>query len=428
MLKLNVRKRTYASGKYTYYYYFEGPKINNKRQRISKAGFKTKKEAEKAGKEALALFENAGKFINANISFADFVNKWINIELKITVSIGTQESYEKKIKNHIMPELGKYKLTSIRTATLQDLIMKLFQAGYSRNTISCIKGILSRIFDYAVSEQYIIGAQNPMIGVKMPGKGVTPDNPTRIHNNVFLNNEDINKIFARFPEGSSGFLPLLLCYRLGLRKGEAFGLAWEDIDFENKMVYIVRQVQFDKQKNCWCCRPVKYRHPRRISIDDELLEILKRSRQKQIEQDNKHNHYYKIYVSNYPSDYPENINRVFNSPIELSGIKGEGMREIEFVCIRDDGSYIVPDTTMHISRIIHDKLNIPDFTFHSLRHTHGSIMYNNCKDLTLVAKRLGHKNINVTAKYYIHSTDNDNTEEHKVINNMNMYKKEAIPK
>ena len=40
MRKINVRKR----GK-VYEYFFEGAKINNKRTRISKSGFRTKNEA-----------------------------------------------------------------------------------------------------------------------------------------------------------------------------------------------------------------------------------------------------------------------------------------------------------------------------------------------------------------------------------------------
>ena len=47
MGKINVRKR----GK-VYEYFFEGAKVNNKRTRISKSGFKTKNEAYEYGYRA----------------------------------------------------------------------------------------------------------------------------------------------------------------------------------------------------------------------------------------------------------------------------------------------------------------------------------------------------------------------------------------
>lgn len=44
-------------------------------------------------------------------------------------------------------------------------------------------------------------------------------------------------------------------------------------------------------------------------------------------------------------------------------------KEIRFVCIREDGTYITPRTMQHTSRIIHLDLNIRDFDYHSLRHS-----------------------------------------------------------
>lgn len=421
MPKVNVRKRTYKSGKTVYYYYFEGSRVAGKRNRITESGFKTKREAEEAGKKALNAYENAGNVVKSNISFADVIDEWQNGELKQTTTLSTQEGYGKRIKKHIKPELGKFKLASITTPAINEFLYKLYDNGFSRNTIISIKGIISRVFDYAISARYIANNQNPMIGVKLPNYRNPPKKETRKLEHVFINNDDIKKIFQRFPEGHPAFLPLALCYHLGLRKGEAFGLAWEDIDFENKIAHVVRQVQYDGISKCWCCRPVKYGRPREVSINDDLLETLKRIREDQIRRANERKHSYKIFLSNYPS----NPNLSFNSPIELSGIKSKGMRQIEFLCIRDDGSYIVPNSTMHASRVIHNNLGIKDFTYHSLRHTHGSLFYKQCHDLTYVAKRLGHKNTIITAKYYLHSTDCDHSEEQRIINEIQ--KEEAIP-
>ena len=43
-------------------------------------------------------------------------------------------------------------------------------------------------------------------------------------------------------------------------------------------------------------------------------------------------------------------------------------KEIRFVCIREDGTYITSRTMQHVSRVIHNDLNKKDFDYHSLRH------------------------------------------------------------
>lgn len=55
MGSINVRKR----GK-VYEYFFEGAKVNNKRTRISKSGFKTKNEAYECGFRAYVEYKNGG--------------------------------------------------------------------------------------------------------------------------------------------------------------------------------------------------------------------------------------------------------------------------------------------------------------------------------------------------------------------------------
>lgn len=49
---------------------------------------------------------------------------------------------------------------------------------------------------------------------------------------------------------NSSYIPFKLGYKSGLRLGATFGLQWEDIDLENKVIYIDRQVQWypDKER------------------------------------------------------------------------------------------------------------------------------------------------------------------------------------
>ena len=71
MGQINVRKR----GK-VYEYFFEGAKVNNKRKRISKSGFKTKNEAYEYGLRAYEEYNNGGIKTESQMSYADYLDYW----------------------------------------------------------------------------------------------------------------------------------------------------------------------------------------------------------------------------------------------------------------------------------------------------------------------------------------------------------------
>ena len=66
--------RTRKRGK-KWEYEFDTAKVDGKRHRISKSGFKTKSEAMAAGAEAMAEYNGSGiKFVPSEMSYADFLD------------------------------------------------------------------------------------------------------------------------------------------------------------------------------------------------------------------------------------------------------------------------------------------------------------------------------------------------------------------
>ena len=97
-------------------YRFEAAKVDGKRNSISKAGFKTKKEAEIAGTKALAEYNNAGlKFEPTEISVSDYMDYWLKNYCAMNVADSTMTAYKNIVKNHIKPRIGHYKLKAITT-------------------------------------------------------------------------------------------------------------------------------------------------------------------------------------------------------------------------------------------------------------------------------------------------------------------------
>ena len=261
--------------------------------------------------------------------------------------------------------------------------------------MSVIKGILSNSFNYAVQPLGYIKS-SPMLYVKIPKSN---NKLTRTEPHVFIDQEHINMIFERFPKGSTAHIPLLLGYKCGLRLGEAFAITWEDIDFNNSTMTISKQLQWDDKIKMWYITPPKYNSVRTIDIDNELLELLQETKEHQKRAKEYYNNYYTtLYIDN--NNY---INESNGTPIH-------------FINVRENGGFIQPRIMQHTSSVIHR--TFPEFDFHSLRHTHCTMLIENNIPLKYIQERLGHKNIKVTMDIYNHITESQKLTGKEMIDNM----------
>lgn len=218
MSEVIVRERYLKNGKKVYEYCFELAHEGGKRRRRTKSGFATKREARAAGRQALYEYENVGEVVvDNNISYSDFLDFWIENDCKNTCKEQTIKGYEKKIKLYIKPELGAYRIKSINKDNLQAFITDLYNDGFSVNTVTSIKGLLTKSFNFAVDRNYI--PASPAVNLVIP-KNKQPDRPTRFKQHIFLEKDQVDKIFERFPKGTSGFIPLKIAYHTGMRPGD----------------------------------------------------------------------------------------------------------------------------------------------------------------------------------------------------------------
>lgn len=385
----NVRTR--KRGKY-WEYEFDAAKVAGKRNRISKSGYKTKAEAVAAGAAAMAEYNSSGiKFIPSEMSYADFLDYWIESYCLITLKKTTLDNYKKRIKAHIKPALGAYKLTSLTTAGLQKFINSKIDAQYSLNTLSVLRGILTGSLQYAVRQNML--KNNPAREIRIPTERSTESLQLRSAPHRYLPPDVIEKIFERFPEKHPSHIPLMLGYRCGLRLGEAFAITWDCVDLEKGQIYINKQVQWNPAEQWWFFTNPKFNSFRTIDLDNSLLELLRRERKRQ---DKDRAYYEDMYTVYYEND----MRGLVTSPDQASSAT-----PIELMLVRQDGSYIQARTMQHASSVIHYELGVKDFTFHSLRHTHATMLAEAGMPQKYTQQRLGHKDISVTLKYYTHLTD-----------------------
>ena len=382
----------------TWRYRFEAAPVGGKRRRVEKSGFRTKKEALVAGTKAYNEYLNVGRtFVPSEVSVADYLDEWLELR-KPELRPNSIRIYSQRIKMQIKPALGKYKLSAITAADIQRLINDLFMQGVSRETIAGVKSVLTNALKYAVEPMgYLQHA--PIDGVKLPSRRVRPPVPPRTRVREPITPADWMQI-KELISGKSGYLAFVIGYHTGMRAGEVLGLSWEDIDFDNRTLH-VRHQQQRLEKGIFITEP-KYESSRIISMDGALIaELLNEKRRQQ--------HLTALLDEQYPR-------YTYDASGKLS-ICGEGT-PFDPVCRRQGGLVLRYASILYCVSLVHKNLELPNFDFHTLRHTHATMLVSAGISPLLVQERLGHKNIQVTLGLYASLTDVARAKETAAINEL----------
>ncbi|CAM2075856.1 MAG: Phage integrase family protein [uncultured Clostridium sp.] len=88
-----------------------------------------------------------------------------------------------------------------------------------------------------------------------------------------------------------------------------------------------------------------------------------------------------------------------------------------FVCTKENGELVTTDSLKYLSRVVNYDLKI-SFNFHSLRHTHATMLIENGANIKTIQKRLGHSKLSTTMDTYAHVTDKMKTEVVNILENI----------
>ena len=374
-----------------WYYYFDLGKVDGKRKKFERVGGKTKKEAEAALRKVLQEYENAGlTFEPSEISVSDYLDYWVKNYVEMNCKYNTIDGYSRIIANHIKPAFGSYKLKSITPAILQQFVNEKSTQGFSKSYLVNMITVLSGSFKAAVFPYKFI-KENPMQYVKLPKN----ENIKGETNRKVISQKEFERIIARFPQGNSFYIPLQIAYHTGTRVGECCALTWDDIDLENRIIK-VNKIILKKDNKQWFFGTTKTESStRQIPIGNTLTDILKKHKKWQLENRLKAGRYYNnYYVTKEDRIYPADGTKEFKTTDD----------QIQFVCTREDGLLVTPESIRYCSRVINYELLI-QFNFHALRHTHATLLIENGANMKDVQERLGHSRLATTMDTYTHTTE-----------------------
>jgi integrase len=252
----------------------------------------------------------------------------------------TVDGYERKYRNHIQPRFGRMELGDVTSYMLEEWVNSIPTPGSARGCWAVMRTILRKAVKWGDLNT------DPTVRVDIPKRG--------LYQPKTLSELEVKQLRKGF---RNHFLEayVIVSVGLGLRRGEAVGLDWEDINPHTGEVRIHRSVQVLNGIS------VEYSPKTLLSDRSVWLTNQARRRLKRIQRKGK-----------------------------LSGrICGEL-------------------TANQVSRIYaehcHDN-HLPYVPPTNLRHTWATLAVERGVDIAVVSKCLGHADITTTARYYVRITE-----------------------
>ena len=335
------------------------------------------------------------KYIDSTIGTGDMTvddwyKFWITNYKEGIVADNTTKNYKNRYKANIKKEIGNMKLCDVKQLHCQRILNDMFENGrYSFGTMELTQITMHAIFKGAIENGYLY--RNPAEGLKL--KRREEEEERRVLT------RDEQRIFKEYAKDSLYSNAYCLVLETGLRAGEIGGLQWNDIDFENKVLYVRRTILQDPKKGGFFFGTPKTRHSkRRVPLTDEAISILKNQKIVQ----NKLKAKSKDWNTNWDGLVFTTINGnpVGSSTFRMMMIRIVNNINLDRKCSSEDGTY---EEFKHAY-------------MHALRHTFATRCIENGIQPKTLQKILGHSTLAVTMDLYVHVTDDHIFEEIKKMN------------
>lgn len=191
----------------------------------------TKKEAEAKRDKERALM-NQGVNIADNSTFQEIAEQWYYLFKEDSLHKKSKDILLGTLKRHVYPVLGAKKVRDIKPADVFQLMKSV--SGKSNSLQRKVLQSVKAIFAFAVDNDLI--TRSPVPSTVKAG-GSEPDEVEALTDAQCVALLDAVR-------GTRAYLFVELLLYTGLRRGEALGLMWSDIDFTGAEMEVSRSIVF----------------------------------------------------------------------------------------------------------------------------------------------------------------------------------------
>jgi integrase len=362
-VKGSIRRR---GDTWTWQFMVPDPRREGGRRTVSKGGYRLRREAEAALAEALAGFDDQAHVEPTKLTLAQYVEgQWL-ASLR-GLKPATVRCYADQMAYYVLPHLGHVRLRDLTAGDVTRLYAELREngrrkgpGGLSESSLTKAHVALSKCLGDAVDEGLL--ARSPM--VRLP-KRVRPSQQRREEMQVWSAEEMRRFLDHAEDDRLYGLFRLVLA--TGLRRSEAAGLRWEDVDLDAGRLSVRRgrvSVGYAVEEGT-----PKANRARTIGLGPETVAAVRNHRRRQLEE---------------------------------RMAWGEAWVDSGLVFTREDGTPLHPQTLRWHLRRLAREAGVPVIRFHDLRHCAATHALAGGVPVKVVSEMLGHASTGITEDVYAH--------------------------
>ena len=321
-----------------------------------------KKRQDVADQLAKALADRADGIVfdDKNLTLGEYLDRWLSDAVRGTVRESTYSRDKYLVTNHVKPSIGRVKLKNLNARLLQSLYRERLDSGLSASTVQKIHHVLHKALTQAMRWDLI--PRSPADSVKAP----TPT-PKEMH--PLSANEA--RLLLEAAQGDKLEALYVLAIHTGMRRGELLALKWADVDLDLATVRVRRTLTRGEDGRGYVVgAATKSGKGRHVRLTPRAVETLKRHRARQAKEQRK-----------------------------IGGL----YRDQNLLFAGEGGNPINPSNLRNRSfKPLLERAGLPRITFHDLRHTCASLLFQRNVHPKIVQELLGHASVAITLDTYSH--------------------------
>lgn len=191
---------------------------------------KTRKEAEGKRDKAKLLYA-MGYDAESTVTFEELADVWLSYYKTWNLHKRTVETTEGVFNRYLIPQLGGFRIRDIKPAHIDRMLKNL--KHLSKSTQKKVLTYSGMIFDLAIEN------------------GIIPKSPTYKKRPISGDKEKVESLtdeqcrtLLEATKGTRVYPFIVVLLFCGLRKGEALGLMWDDIDFDKRYIKVNRSIVY----------------------------------------------------------------------------------------------------------------------------------------------------------------------------------------
>lgn len=305
---------------------------------------------------------------DGKLTVNDLLDRWLEV-LRRQVASPALANYEVIARYHIRPELGRRKLATLTVHQIDQLLTDKLDAGLSISTVRRIRSVLAQAITQA--ERWGLASRNV-------AKLSAPPRVDRREGRA-LSTDQAQMLVAHL-RGHRRETLFVTMLATGLRRGEALGLRWEDVDLKEGKLFVRRQLRrdngvFDSATkrhvggSLMVVEPKTSSSRRAVDLPSIAVDMLALQRERQ-----------------------ESDRRVAR----------DGWQDSGHVFTTSVGTPLDPRNISREFATVAKQAGLGHWHIHELRHSAASLMLGGGVPIEVVSDVLGHSSIRITADTYGH--------------------------